>query len=753
MRRLPSVGSIALTVGFVALLLGGVCGDAAVENPGVHSVRACLVAVTLLLMSLLTALAVGERVLIAVDPTDDRIRSATGTDRLILAASVGWFVLTAIWQALAFAGQFRPVPVLLVGCGAWFVWGCGGDGGRSGLQLALAFPWRRGLILIWRRPLFRAPLITAVAVVLWAGVWSFAPVFEWDSEMYHLPAARALWLTGGWPSGFENPYQHVPGAAYLWFAVGLAAGAPAFPAIWMFCLAVHTSWLAGGLANRVVGRHAAIWTVFVYWSGSIVFGVATTPRVEPFHSLAFLTALTLGQSWWGRRAPPLAAVSRFAPQSPTLPPGESPSVRDSHASADRSDLPTNRARDFAHPCGRATVLGLCAGLCAATKYQGLLSSVCIVACVGWWALRSSDGSVRERWHTRFWLVGTTCLVVLLVAGPWYIRNAARYGDPLFPVLRGVPFVDASPADAERRLVATPAISVERVANDSRAPTSHSLVAGFVEMVREGGRRAVQAVVDTGLMFAFPSRYEGMPHHAPHYLFLVLPALVLLPARDRRSLPWVGLGLGYHLVLFVLTPGIRYDFPIFALFSLGVGELLAVATLRRDWRLFPPGAITFFLAFVAIFPLFRIVLLPTLLAAALGFRDEVTFLDRVSPGYHTLLREIDAQTPPESVLLMCWESRGDRLRRRVWIDPHGNHFDRLLAEAGSAERTALWLRDHGVTHVLVNARKLDFEVAGGRIPPSTRDRYRELQSTLTAHGWTPILTEGPLTVFRLDPPPR
>jgi hypothetical protein len=68
-------------------------------------------------------------------------------------------------------------------------------------------------------------------------------------------------------------------------------------------------------------------------------------------------------------------------------------------------------------------VGIAAGLFFATKYIALQTAPLLLLLI--------DAPFRARWRRRHWLtaLGTT----LIIAGPWYLRNALVTGNPLYPV--------------------------------------------------------------------------------------------------------------------------------------------------------------------------------------------------------------------------------------------------------------------------------------------------------------------------------
>ncbi len=68
-------------------------------------------------------------------------------------------------------------------------------------------------------------------------------------------------------------------------------------------------------------------------------------------------------------------------------------------------------------------VGMALGLLLATKYTALLSLPLLLLAV--------DAPIRAGWKLRNWFIAA--LIAIVLAGPWYLRNAIVTGNPLFPI--------------------------------------------------------------------------------------------------------------------------------------------------------------------------------------------------------------------------------------------------------------------------------------------------------------------------------
>ena len=348
---------------------------------------------TLLILFALTVTGAGIRLIERAG-----LRTARKLETLCLAFTLGWAASGLVLLALGTAGLFRTGIILPTAFAASLWLGAGVDGRPAGWQVAASIPVR-GLLTICLRRRYRAiPVVLALTVVGVTCLWAAGPVWDWDSEMYHLPSAQFLIEQQGLAVSHENPLMNLPGQAYLWYALGLMCGTDTFAALLMWLATLVTSLMAACLAARRVGMHVAFWTPLVFWSGAIVMSVASTPRVEPMYSLMILAAICL--------------------------------VCPSLLRGDRLDLPT------------ILLAGLCLGTAAGVKYQALIGWVGFAAGYLWcWISHSGRNTSRTL------LTGTAIfLVAIAVTSPWWAKNVWAWRNPFYPVFVSTAQRDSGSSD-------------------------------------------------------------------------------------------------------------------------------------------------------------------------------------------------------------------------------------------------------------------------------------------------------------------
>ena len=134
-----------------------------------------------------------------------------------------------------------------------------------------------------------------------------------------------------------------------------------------------------GAAYRLFGRRAAVLAAAIFWAQPFTAWIATSTFVEP------ATTLFVALAVWN-----LVEFTRSRSSAMLL------------------------------------LAGVFAGAAAGTKYYGAAAAV-VVAVVGAVAL-------RDRLTAR--IVAPAVGAALVVAAPWYVKNAVLTGDPLYPFLRG-----------------------------------------------------------------------------------------------------------------------------------------------------------------------------------------------------------------------------------------------------------------------------------------------------------------------------
>ncbi|HVT43644.1 MAG TPA: glycosyltransferase family 39 protein [Thermoanaerobaculia bacterium] len=194
----------------------------------------------------------------------------------------------------------------------------------------------------------------------------------------------------------------------------------------------------------------------------------------------------------------------------------------------------------------------CAGFAAGTKYLGLYFA-CALAILTMFGGRPR-GVVRA--------VSLFAVVSLLTLSPWYVRNTAATGNPVFPFLSEI-FGKSEWTSAIDRAVAEGENPKEKIMHAGR-----HLLPKPAELITLPWR----VVSDR-------EHLAGEPPYSP-FLFIALPLIAMAVIRDRDLRLMAGAVLLYVLV--VSKHDVRFLLPVVPLFCLagGVGIDWLLGALRR-----------------------------------------------------------------------------------------------------------------------------------------------------------------------------
>jgi 4-amino-4-deoxy-L-arabinose transferase-like glycosyltransferase len=205
------------------------------------------------------------------------------------------------------------------------------------------------------------------------------PPTGWDATMYHLTYARVFAETGSLVYIGHMRFPVFPQLNEMWFTAALLVANDVTAQLTQFLCFVATAAAVGAMARPLAGLRGAWLAIAILCSAPVAAFLASNAYVE-----------------WGLTMAVTLAVAAWS-----------------------------RWRVTAH-AGWAFLIGVFAGMAAATKYNGLLflawSGVAMLV-------------VRSPRRIRDWLL--FALAVLLVAAPWYARIAAWTGNPVFPYATSV----------------------------------------------------------------------------------------------------------------------------------------------------------------------------------------------------------------------------------------------------------------------------------------------------------------------------
>jgi hypothetical protein len=426
----------------------------------------------------------------------------------------GWSTLGTLFGMVLGAGGW--CWALVVGVIAW---PCG-----------LAVPWLRvdlaEVLASWWRPGGWRNWVGVGVGLLWLvpfGLQTLVPEHDWDSVAYHLPMARQFVGSG---LLVADPYlaeSSFPGSVHVVYAGLLAVGADGAVMPYNLVGVLAAAALAGAVGGQFFGARVAAWSAMIALSCNLLMELGLDARIDGFSTLA-VTGAVFGLLLW---------------------------VQD-----------TGRV-------GALWLLGAMLGLALGCKYTGIgfvvLLGLPLLALGAW---RGRTGSWRSVARIGMVLPG-----LLLPSSFWYARNAARFGDPVYPFGGGRVYMAANGALEPYRPAMEAALSTLPGPPDGYMNSDERL------------DRPTHLLAIWNVLWD-PDRYANKPHH---WLSWLLFLGLLLPLRRRE--PWAlclyGVGLGGFLMLCATGHLTRYTLPMVP--ALAVCAAAVMWSWRARWWLVLVGA--------------------------------------------------------------------------------------------------------------------------------------------------------------------
>lgn len=548
-------------------------------------------------------------------------------ERFAVQFALGWGVLGLAWLAAGLLGWYSTA----------FAWGA--------LALGWALLWRENLAwmetagelaMLWRSAGRAERALGLAAALLVAGqlLLALAPPARWDALAYHLELPRRFLTAGRFEFTDWNPFWGQSWLATMAYTWATALSGPAGAAVlgWTF-QAVLLAGVAGSAARRC-GLSGGWVAVFALLAGFSFRWLMSAGYADGLAALYGYAALACALAWQERSQESWLAQA-----------------------------------------------GLFAGFAALSK---LTAAVLLPALVlGVFLVGSGSASKKA----------SQALKALALAGmvlaPWLLLNAARTGNPLYPLLWPTAWVSQDrlaffrgfePAALGRLLWLPLAVTWFGVDTNTVAgmpayaadlgPWLLLLAgAGLIGAVAEPARRLPATWLAAGwAAMAVGGGYSPLLWQTRLY-FALLPTAALLAGWGWRALS--GLRFG----------GARLGRALFALLALGLAlslwqDALALARLNP-------------------------------LSAVLGGRSNREYLAGWLGWYPAAMEDLGA-LPAGSKVLFLWDPRGLYApldsRPDVWIDRW--YLDRRqYGEAGAIRRS--WA-SQGFTHLLVNRAGAAFE---------------------------------------------
>jgi len=577
-------------------------------------------------------------------------------ERLVFSAGLGLSLISLLTLGLGLVGLLQR----------WLFWALLLAGGlllwSEIRRLALALRHAR-------RPRWHGAWNTSLGLFVAASLLltlllALAPPVAWDALTYHLVGPARYLQAQRLTFEFDNYYLFFPQFSEMLFTAGMALKSDIAAQLLHYSYLLLTLGALVAFASRFWQRQQGLVAAALFLSIPTVVQIAAWAYVDltlTFYSFAALYALL---NW--------------------LNPAESQAARPAAT-------------------GWLLLAGLFGGACAAIKYTGA-TSLLILGAVLVLAL------VRHQLPLRRFLSGSLVIGVaaLIVAGPWYVKNAVVTGNPIYPLLWG-----------------------GREWND--ISTRWLLVLGqpmsLLDLLLVPWTLTVMGQQGT---VAYDATYSP--------LFLALLPLLLLVRRQARWLAPLLLAAVVGYVAWILSGAASYGtfvlqgrmlLPIFAPLSLLCAY--ALDGLRRwDRKSF---SLQRFLKMVVGLTLALGLLNQTLLTigfnplpSLVGLQNRASYQDRyTSQQWHQAISYANEHLTPDDKVLLVWEPRSYGLTIPHEADPLFDNVSQLLARYGSPEAVAGGLRQAGFTHLLVNQYIYPWIVEDYPLTPAERAAWEDFQA--------------------------
>jgi hypothetical protein len=531
--------------------------------------------------------------------------------------------------------------------------------------------------------------IVSVAVVLAALAKTLVPVATQDDLMYHLALPRRYIEQHAVAFYPDSTYSLFPQLMEMLYTWGLLLGSDRLSVLFAFAMGLLGAVAAGLFAKRHLGgdgeglwRALPLLTATLYLTAPLtgfILRAANTDLAQATFDLLAVYAFWLGVRGEvrGSRGEELGVK------------GQGSGVRNHK----RESLVTRHSPLATRHSPLAPRLlclaGVCCGLSFSVKYYGFAMAMALgVALVGVYLFRWRRGVADTRPYTAIvWFA----LPVVLLAGPWLLRNYISSGNPVWPLagaLLGGSYWSPQ-ASPETLLGRAPGIGLDNIW--------------------------------TGLQYLWtattrPWLLVDRQIHVVSLGPLLLPALLLLPfARWRAALRMLAYAaVAYWLLwaFFFSRTSIRYLSTFFLLAAvLGAYALVSLATRHRAMRW--AGAVVIVML---------VVMSAEATAGAGRFLPTVFALDKAAESHYletymedyNMMRYISANLPPDARVYV-WDGQ-----------PRGYYIARPYVYArlvplytGFASEPSEWrerLRQLGITHILLNRVSSAGEVLAPGQPP-------------------------------------
>ncbi|MCB9098298.1 MAG: hypothetical protein H6632_02075 [Anaerolineales bacterium] len=517
--------------------------------------------------------------------------------------------------------------------------------------------FRRSRIWQFIDPPPRLVVIYLTTIGLLALSVALLPPTDWDGLFYHLTAPKRYLEAGRIVSGIDVPHFSFPSLMEMLFAWAMLLRGDIAAKLLHFSFVLLLTGLVYMTARRFLGPKSA-WPAVVILASMPMLGTlagwAYNDLALAFYQLASLYAvlcfLQLAKS--GQRS----AVS-----------GRQLSI--------------------------IALSAIFAGLAMGLKYTSFVTPVVVGLLLLWNALPTTPYGLRPMFHALA-LFLLFCLIALLVASPWYLRNWFFTGNPVYPFLYGL-FGGAFWDNFRAEWYAAAGTGIG---------WQPSTLLGLPWLLTLGVRDANYWDGRTGpLLLLFLPLVIGWTLFRRDNRPAVFNALLFYVAAHFAF--WT-LGVIWSKALWqsrLLLPGLVGLAPITGWVW---SELPRLDTPQFSFSRFVNIAVVLTLTLTAIdvgLLTMKIDPLPYLI----GQESRDSYLTRQLGAYYATMQQINTDLPPGSTIVFLWEPRSYYCQLDCRPDSILDTFPHLVDQYHTADAIAQSWHEAGVTNVLIHRNGLQF----------------------------------------------
>ena len=574
-------------------------------------------------------------------------------ETVVLGTGLGLGLLGLLVFGLGLVGLFHPWAAYVI---------------TGGLSLAAAPQlWRlfqQGRTWKFTNPPHPLVVVYLAVIGLLALLVALLPPTDWDGLFYHLTAPKLYLEAGRIVSGIDVPHFSFPSLMEMLFAWAMLLRGDIAAKLLHFSFAPLLAGLVYLTARRFLSQKSA-WPAVVILASMPMLGTlagwAYNDLALAFYQLASLyAALCFLQ----------LAVS-----------GQRSAVSDQRLSI-------------------IALSAIFAGLAMGLKYTSFVTPVVVGLLILWDALRTTYHALRTTSHplrsTFYALMPFLlfCLIALLVASPWYLRNWFFTGNPVYPFLYGL-FGGAFWDNFRTEWYAAAGTGIG---------WRPSTLLGLPWLLTLGVRDANYWDGRTGpLLLLFLPLVIGWALFRRDDRPPALNALLFYMAAQFAF--WT-LGVIWSRALWqsrLLLPGLVALAPIAGWVW---SELPRLDTPQFSFSRFVNIAVVLTLALTVIDTgLLTQKINPLPYLTGLESRDD--YLTRRLGAYYAAMQQINTDLPLESTIVFLWEPRSYYCHLDCRPDSILDEFPHLVDQYQTADAIARNWHDVGVTHVLIHRNGLQF----------------------------------------------